>query len=300
MKKLLFIPPDYDKNTELPLFNALGKYFDCSYYTNRDAALQFNPDFIYVQSGAIDPVILKTIKHRCNSFLFQWTGDCRLEPLPEIVALKGIADLTLLAQGIGQKRMYEEILEHPVKYLQHFVSDWQRREVTPTPNDKIVFIANRHTEFEGAVERNYLCETLSKKYKNFEVYGSGYNMPEYNNKNSIPYVDSHKIYNEAYISISASSFNHIPGYWSNRPLNIMAAGGCCLFRYAPGATNYFTHMEDVVYYMSEEECISQIDYLFKHPEVRNRIAAQGQKKVFEEHNDRYRAQQIFNFLTPTK
>ncbi len=296
MKRLLFIPQDYEYVPYKEFFVELCKQFYSVYYTDQTTALDFKPDYVFVHSSAINPFVLIELKEQCNCYIIQWTGDIRPEPLEQVLNYKGIADLTLLASGIGQKEMYEKAMNGPVNYLQHFVSQSQYIPVNNEPNNNILFIGNAYSHFPGGAERNELCAKLSGLYPNFEVIGNGFNTPEYNNHRTVLYNDTQPLYNSAYISISANIYNDCEGYWSNRPLNIMAAGGCCLMRYVPGMERVFKDGEHCVFYKSNEEAVEKIEILVNDKELRNKIAAAGQKLVMEFHSDKYRVGEIKKYL----
>lgn len=299
MKKLLFIPSDWQLKPHPDLFNAFSKEFETMYHEFIGDSIDFNPDYIYLQSGALSPYIVNDIKKRTGAVVIQWTGDCRLEPLQEVLSYKDIADITLLAAGIGQKKMYEDILKHPVEYWQHGVADSHFRELkTDIEPKKVRFIGNAYSQFEGGVERNALCELLTENLEEFEVWGSGFSdKSKYRNPDTIPYRQTFDLYNETYIGISANIFNSIEGYWSNRPLDIMAAGSCCLMRYVPNLEIHFEDMENAVFYYNNMDALDKIRYLLKNEELRNEIAENGQKLVKKYHTFEYRALELKNIIS---
>jgi spore maturation protein CgeB len=299
MKKLLFIPLDFQYRPHDEMYNAFCTQFNTLHYCIFEDAVAFQPDYIYLQGGALDPFRLSDLKKITGAKVIQWTGDCRLEPLPEIIANKDIADITLLAAGIGQKKMYEDILKHPVEYWQHGVADSHFRELkTGIEPKKVRFIGNAYSQFEGGVERNALCELLTEHLEEFEVWGSGFaDKSKYRNPDTIPYRKIFDLYNETYIGISANIFNSIEGYWSNRPLDIMAAGSCCLMRYVPNLEIHFEDMENAVFYYNNMDALDKIRYLLKNKELRNEIAENGQKLVKKYHTFEYRALELKNIIS---
>jgi hypothetical protein len=292
VKKLLYIPLGWQTKAHPELFESFCKEFITYEHEDLEQSINFFPDYIYVQSGAIEPHILAEIKSATNATVIQWTGDCRTECMDNVSQYKHIADLTLLAVGIGQREMYEKALGHPVKYLQQGVLKSFFLEPQNLESGAIVFIGNNYNQFEGAVERTKLCATLSESFSQFEVIGNGFNMPQFNNSRSIDYMQSPKIYNEAYISISHACFNDIVGYYSNRTLDIMASGGCCLMRRVPNIENMFKDMEHCVFYNTNEEAIEKIKMLIANPQLRNAIAISGQIEVLKYHSFDHRVLEI--------
>ena len=294
-KKLLFIPLDFQYNPHQDWYNAFKEHYDCLYYTDLDKAVEFKPDYVFAQCSAIPFFDLHLLRYKTNCFIIQWTGDARDEIMENVTNFKILAKLTLLATGIGQKDMYEKALWHPVDYLQQGAFESFFIAPKELENGKTIFIGNNYNQFEGAVERTNLCRILCDQMGNdFEVIGSGY--VGYNNTRTIKYGDSAKEYNEAYISISHACFNEIDGYYSNRTLDIMASGGCCLMRYTKGAEKFFEDMVHCVFYRSNEEALEKIKLLYKVPQLRNKIAVNGQELVFKNHRYNSRVNEINNYI----
>jgi len=288
---LLFIPLDWHKkDVQLMLFDSLQTYFNCRYYDGLNAELIINPpECIYVQSGAMEVKQLRELKDLCNGAkVIQWTGDYRPNLLPEVIQYKGIADVTLLACGIGQKKEYEDALGHEVVWMQHAGSMFL--EPKKVADNSIAFVGNYYDQFPGGVERNKLCHDLDVKYgDDFFCFGSWID-----SRGQCAYDDTAWIYNNAFVSISANIYNDVEGYWSNRPYDILAAGSCCLMRYVPGIERHFEDMKHCVYYHSNEEAIEKIEWLFNHPSERDRIATEGYIHVRESHSYINRAKEIYD------
>ena len=296
MKKLLFIPLDYQYKPYQEFYESFCKKFETLYYSDNERAINFSPDYVYVHSCAITPEKLSEIKTKTGAIIVQLTGNVRADVLPDVIAYKDVCDLTLLAAGIGQREMYVSELRHPVKYFQHHVSNWQYIQAKELTSGKIIFIGNAYHQFEGAVERGKLCELLTTKFEQFEVWGNGFALPQFRNPSNVSFDLTQPMYNDAYISISANCFNDIEGYYSDRPLHIMAAGGCCLMRYIPSLENWFTDMEHCVFYRDNDEAVEKINMLIANPELRNKVAKQGQEHVMRYHHNDYRVIQLMKYL----
>lgn len=289
---LLFIPLDWHKrNVQMPFFEGLQTIFDCYYFTGSNAESTKKRDYIYCQAGALPPMELYAIKKRSGAKVFVWTGDCRPDLLPEVLQYKGVTDRTFLACGIGQQKEYERALESPVFWLQHAAHMFlEPQEISD--RTAIAFVGNYYDQFPGGAERNKLCYDLDVKYEeDFYCYGSWSE-----SRGKVPYDDVPWIYNNAFVSISANIFNDIEGYWSNRPYDILAAGGCCLMRYVPGYERHFTDMEDVLVYRWNEEAMELIEWLLANPDERNRIAKNGYKNCLANHTNANRAKELWDHL----
>jgi spore maturation protein CgeB len=284
----------FEHNAQQDFYKSFCKQYIVQYYQNNQIAIEFKPDIIYTQCGAIDTNLLIELKEKTGAIVMQWTGNARAGILDEIMIYKDVSDITFLASGIGQKELYENALNQPVFYLQHGMASFAFKKVrTDITDNSIIFIGNNYDEFEGASERNNLCELLTNTFETFEVWGNGYaDKTKYRNPDSIPYHLSHDLYNKSYIGIAANSFNYIDGYWSHRKLDIMAAGCCCLMRYVPRLEDYFQDMVHGVFYKTNQEAIEKINFLIANPDLRNKIAQQGQEIVQKYHTLDYRVIEI--------
>lgn len=284
MKRLLFLPLDYHLNPNPDFLVGLSEYF----VVWGDTKPASNFAYIFMQCGALHPTALRKIKGGAKVII--WTGDARAEAMENVTQYADIADLTLLAVGIGQKEMYSKVMGK-VDYLQQGVFDSFFIEPKEVENKTIVFIGNNYDHFTGAVDREQLCMKLAKELPLFETIGNGWDRTYANNR-SCPYNQSHLIYNNAYISISHACFNDIEGYYSNRTIDIMASGGCCLQRWFPGIENYFTDGYDCVVYRTNDEALEKVQYLIERPEIRNMIARNGHNTAKQKHTFSVRAREI--------
>ena len=83
-----------------------------------------------------------------------------------------------------------------------------------------------------------------------------------------------------------------------RAFDIMGAGGFLLTNYQPDFLLHFVPGEDFVYYESDEDLLSKIDYYLTHEEERKAIAASGHDKVAAYHTWELRLKQILADVFP--
>lgn len=69
-----------------------------------------------------------------------------------------------------------------------------------------------------------------------------------------------------------------------RCMDILNCGGFLLTNYQPDFLLHFVPGEDFVYYESKEDMLEKIEYFLSHEKERAEIAANGQKKVQENHS----------------
>lgn len=218
--KLLYASINHAPND---FYEAFKEKFDVRLYTGVKDAIEFNPDFIHIHSGCLEPQELIEIKKHIKPIVTQFTGDASTGLLEPVKWYKGLADLTLLTVGIGHKERYEKYLEHEVRWMPEAIRPDQCHEPKKDV-DKITFIGNYYNHLPEGPTRLEICQTLAKEYPDrFQVYGS---FPDETNcKGQCVYEDSHMIYNNSYIGIAQDNFN-IPGYFSHRYLGIMANTFC--------------------------------------------------------------------------
>lgn len=291
MKKLLYIPLQTLIKEVDDLFIAFSKEYETHFWTDKESAIKFKPDVVYIHSGAIDVNVLMKVKRNTKALWTQWTGDCRLELLKAVTDYKDLCDITFLACGEGYKKKYEKELKHSVYFLPHAVADWQ---FLPVKEDTkgIVMVANNYSHFPGGKERAKLAALLSKEFKDFQIIGNGWNSPQYNNKYIIDTSTVPRLYNASYIATGGNSFNNIKWYFSNRPLMAMAAGTCYIIRYVPGLEDFFTDEKDCVFYKKPQEVAWLIKELAKNNKMRTRIAKSGQQKMRKYHKYENRVQEF--------
>lgn len=85
------------------------------------------------------------------------------------------------------------------------------------------------------------------------------------------------------IILGADITSETEGYWSNRLWLTLGCGGFLLTNYVPGMEEVFKNREHLVWYRSEEECISLVREYLAKPEERKRIADSGYRYVHEHH-----------------
>lgn len=234
MKRLLFISHPQGTEDKEPFYQALKKKYECVFFDFNGGINYFIPlylDYIYIHAGSISKDTLNGIRQvNTTAKAIQWSGDCRDELFHDTLRLKGLVDITLLACGMGeQKKMYEKELGR-VEWFPHGVSDWQFLPVNKDAKG-IIFIGNNYEHFSGARDRAEICKQLKETYgDNFKIYGNGWGDI---GEGTIPFEENHLYYNKALIGIDGSIFNDKDGYFSHRPLQIMAAGCLCMVRRFP-------------------------------------------------------------------
>jgi len=228
---ILYIPPVGAVKEHDDFYLSLSKSNKVIWYWDAARSIAvFDPklygyeyDIIHLQSGAISRNELAVWKNDYpKAIITQWTGDYRPEGLPEVRMYEGLVDITFLASDTP-----EQYPNMNVKWLPHWVGEWQFRPVNPDA-EGIVMIANNYTHFPGGLERHEMNEILRER-DDYVLYGSGFT----NSKGPVNYRDTPDIYNQYQIAVGCNIFNNVSMYFSNRPLAAMAAGCAYLWKRVP-------------------------------------------------------------------
>lgn len=81
-----------------------------------------------------------------------------------------------------------------------------------------------------------------------------------------------------------------------RAFEIMGAGGFLLTNYQEDFNHFFVSEEDYVYFDSRQNLIEKIAYYLENDAERRQIAANGLKKVKEQHTYLHRAEEMLSYL----
>lgn len=84
---------------------------------------------------------------------------------------------------------------------------------------------------------------------------------------------------------------------SLRCMDILGAGGFLLSNYQPELAEYFEDGKEVVMYHSRAELLEKVQYYLEHEEERVQIAANGQKKVFEQFSYERAWEKMFRIIS---
>ena len=83
---------------------------------------------------------------------------------------------------------------------------------------------------------------------------------------------------------------------SMRTFEIEGCGGLYLTQWTPALEEMFINQRHLVWTKSREETLDLVKYYLQHPELRQRIALQGQSEVYQKHTYQQRAHDIMPYL----
>lgn len=166
------------------------------------------------------------------------------------------------------------------------------------PEDELQSIAWVYSKY-------FICREITRleRYELLTMLSNNYNVylythektPELTNINNLGPLDYYK---EAPLAMKNSKINlniSLRSITSGIPLrvfDIMGAGGFVITNYQEELLERFTPDVDFVYFESPEDLLSKVNFYLLHDNVRNRIAKNGQIKVYENHTYSHRIKEI--------
>ncbi|QGU00568.1 Spore protein YkvP [Candidatus Syntrophocurvum alkaliphilum] len=169
----------------------------------------------------------------------------------------------------------------------------------------ITFIGNNYTEHPERIKAaNYVIKPLLDKDYNIKIYG----LPWWTDKSRPFYIDP-RFYggylpSEDLSTICASvpiilglhSVVNSLTMMSMRTFEILGCGGFYLTQWTPAIEYYFKNHHHLVWTRSAEETIELVDFYLSKPDLRAKIARQGQEEVYAKHTYLHRAQDILKAI----
>lgn len=144
-----------------------------------------------------------------------------------------------------------------------------------------------------ALERKEILTLLGEKHRvDLYTYDKDVTIPGVINRGKIDYYDDMPyVFHNSKINLNIT-LRSIKSGIPLRALDIMGCGGFLLSNYQPEYDEYFVADEDYVFYQDYYDLMEKIDYYLTHEKERQEIAANGCRKVREEHNYRNRLEMI--------
>lgn len=143
----------------------------------------------------------------------------------------------------------------------------------------LIFIGN-HSLINA--KRLPLLKKLAGQY-NLKVFGNYWKNTGINYAKPVYGKQFSKICSKSKICVGLldPSFSKLEAYFSNRLVNTLATKSFYIGPYTPKLEEVFTNRKHLVWYKSEKELIKLINYYLKKKKQREKIAVEGQKKVYK-------------------
>lgn len=165
-----------------------------------------------------------------------------------------------------------------------------------TAREKLGFILGRKY---NEIERKKMIEVAAKDSKCC-VYGDSswlkYDIPGmvYNGE-AEHYKEMPEVFKRSKINLNLTRV-YVEDGLPMRVFDVLAAGGFLLTNYRPELEKYFEIGKEIDVFHNFDDLTMKIRYYLKNDSVREKIAAQGQKKVIEEHGYDKRVKEIITIV----
>lgn len=288
---------------------AYGNVFELDYLRIDPAALdatmraeidRFQPDLLFLQIQGVAPITASMLSGWRRDYpalpCVNWNGDVYPEHMvsPDMLAILQHVDLQLVVNA---------------SVLPDYAAANIRAEYCPfgyeqplepysgafEPSD-VVFLGNNYS-----TARHELYQVLRKLPHAVGIYGSGWRWS--NGDSNYDFAQSEAIYRQAVIAVSDNQFPDARGYLSDRPFQIMAAGGALLFQQRVADLEPLTGLQAGVHYVEYQDTSDLLalipDWLDDaRAEERRAMAERARAFVLEYHTWDVRVRQLVDVWLP--
>lgn len=245
---------------------------------------QFEPDLYLTQFQGLNYVDGEMAAHfRKNYPHLKWVN-FNQDPWPEhyisgdMLAMLSHVDLQLVSNA----SMLPTYAENGINAAYWpFGYEVPNRPLPAVPSYDVVFLGNAYSEF-----KRKLGATIQALPYNVGIYGSGWQGAQGDCNYDFTYGEA--LYKNAKIAISDNEFPDYTGYMSNRPFQILAAGGALCLQQRVKDMEKLTGLRvghEVAEFNTLDDLPAVVDYWMRDPDnQRAQIAGQGQRFVMEHHS----------------
>lgn len=265
----------------------------------RDGLRDYAPDLLFTQiqgTASITADMLAGIRRDYPDLrVANWNGDVYLEHLtsPDMLDILRHIDVQLTVNGSALDTYAREGIrafycpfgyETPVDALPGVVSY------------EVLFLGNNYSE-----KRQALYLLLRSLARLVGIYGSGWGQSD--GECNYDFATAEALYQNAVIAISDNQFPDARGYLSDRPIQILAAGGAVLFQQRVADLFALTGLRAGVHYVEyvdTDDLYALVTRWLKADMAQARVdmAAAGKAWVTQRHQWRHRVEQLLNVWLP--
>lgn len=252
---------------------------------------EFQPDLLLTQLQGVDRIDAKfAFNFRTRVHGLKWVNfnqDYWPEHLlsQEMRELLGHIDLQLVSNG----SVLPDYIETGIRAAYWpFAYETPVRPLPDVPHHDIVFLGNAYSD-----HRRKLGKLLKSLPYNVGLYGSGWEDADGDCNYDFTYGEA--LYKNAKIAISDNEFTDAVGYLSNRPFQILAAGGAVMLQQVVKDITTYTGLIPGKHYWGWDDDWHLEEYIkwaMTRPEMFREIAAKGQTFVREHHSYDVRVREL--------
>lgn len=180
----------------------------------------------------------------------------------------------------------------------------------PVPYEKqydhdIVFVGNNYSRHLARLQGlDSMIRPLMQSKYDLKIYGnewwldqtSYFSINHQHYKGYLPNEKLPAICSSSKIIIGLHSVNTSQTMMSMRTFEVLGCRGFYLTQWTPAIEYFFKNHYHLVWSKSAEETVDIVDFYLRHPAEREKIAAQGQREVYQKHTYHDRAKMIMNVL----
>lgn len=163
------------------------------------------------------------------------------------------------------------------------------RPLPDVPHHDVVFLGNAYSE-----HRRKLGKLLKSLPYNVGLYGTGWENGDGDCNYDFTYGEA--LYKNAKIAVSDNEFTEAVGYLSNRPFQILAAGGAVMLQQSVAGLKKWTGLSDLqhcIVYHNDANLLKEIHHFMKQPtSLIHAISECGQQFVREHHSYDVRVREL--------
>lgn len=264
----------------------------------RGAIREIDADLLFfqLQGAVVEPGQLRQLKADFPKLrIVSWNGDYWEHSLtsPEMIALLKEVDLQLVVNG----SVLETYAQNGVKA--HFCPFGYEAPIDlarPPMGYDVVYLGNNYSE-----HRQRLYEALRALPCRVGVFGTGWERSE--GETNYDFARSEALYQGSRIAISDNQFPDAKGYMSDRPIQVLGAGGALLLQQTVRDLEAMTGLKSGIHYVEWKTFDDLPDLVmgWLNPERYDdakRIVKAGQAFVLSEHTWSQRVRQLVEEWLP--
>ena len=276
-----------------------------------DVVQSYQPDFIFWEIHGAGYINKKTIEkiYSINKevYICQWNGDIRSKPIPEMVELGKMIDLTYISAS-EQIEEYRSKGVNNVRFFPHFIDGWDTNEIDkPLPQTRDFYasmIASvvppwrllKRKLMPGQWERINLAIRLKRKFgKKFGLFGPNWHYYVKSSEGRLPFNEQFNVIRNSYCIVGTNNFNNYLHYMSDRPFIAMATGVPHINREVPGIEDFFKNGEHCLFFSKPKQAVNITKKVIENPEYYEKnVGRKGRELVFEKHTVLRRVELMLN------
>ncbi len=259
----------------------------------RTELTQFAPDVLFTQIQGTDRFTASMLASIRVSYpdvkIINWNGDYYPEHLtsPDMLDLLRQVDLQLVVNGSVLDSYAREGIRAA---FCPFGYEAPHTLLPDVPKYDVVFLANNYS-----AKRQQLYEVLRSLDCSVGVYGSGWAQTE--GECNYDFATAEALYLNAKLAISDNQFPDARGYLSDRPIQVMAAGGALLLQQYVKDLDAMTGIRHGVHYaawMTPDDLPALVKHWLNPLQDMRRMVRRhaAQKLVLERHLWKHRVEQL--------